>query len=169
MRGQNDARNDAARARGEGTTRDRYDLPTLELAFDRPSERQVLRRYNESQVFQTGNSRNGSSAQQPPEQYHKATVGNCEICFKERTAVGWIIFNLCQRRCGRDNNVAADTRDVINRLGRSSIKKSATENSLPIRGGHQIIGALSARSQLRNPGSVLDNQKRQEASFPVTT
>src|SRR5437899_11653230 len=107
--------------------------------------------------------------QQTPEQYHEATVGDREIGFDERPTVAWIIFNLYQRRCGRNNGVAADTRDVINRIGRSSIKESDTENSLPIRGGHQIIGDSSARRQLRNLGSVLDNQERQEPSFPVAS
>ena len=51
MRGQNDARNDAVRERGEGTNRGKYDLPTLELAFDRPLQRQVLRQYSESRVY----------------------------------------------------------------------------------------------------------------------
>src|SRR5205807_52281 len=98
----------------------------------------------DAQVFQTGNSRNGSSAQHPPEQYHEATVGNREVGLDKRTPVGWIIFNLYQRGCGRHNSVAADTRDVINRIGRSSIKKSDAENSLPIGGGHQIIFSSSA-------------------------
>jgi hypothetical protein len=54
-------------------------------------------RKQDAQVFQTGNSRNGSSAQHSPEQYHEATVGNREVGLDKRAPVGWIIFNLYQR------------------------------------------------------------------------
>src|SRR5438045_3420581 len=99
----------------------------------------------DSQIFQTGNSRNGLSPQDTPEQYHEATVGEREVGLDKRPTVGWIIFDLYQRRGGWNNGVAADAGDVINRIGRSSIKESDTENSLQIRAGRQLLEPVRNR------------------------
>src|SRR4029078_10189358 len=119
----------------------------------------------DAQVLQTGNSRDGSSLQHLPEQYHEDTGGNGEVSLEKRPPVGCIIFNLYQRGCGRDNSVAADTRDVINRIGRSSIKKSDTENSLPIRGGHQIIFSSSAIAGILVPYLIIKSGRKSASAM----